>query len=197
MTVSQFLDKVNEIAKVTATEETLICKGKKIVRSDAVLSAEGITPNCKIMLVTKASPRNPDSKTGLTNAVGFRRTSFLLGPEDLRQPPHSDIISRGPPPGCAAAYSGKTALPKDPFVVYTNGGVVAKLTIETDALWLQPADAPGIRIFFHEMKASGVLACPGTNRYWALYVVTGQEKHWFYFIPGQYSDNISAIVKTG
>jgi hypothetical protein len=200
MTVSQFLDKVNEIAKVTAVDETLICKGKKITRSDAILSDEGIVPNSKVMLVTKGPPKNADSKGGppqLTQVPGFRRPSYFLGPENLSQAPHWDIISREPPPDCVAAHPGKAALPKNPFVVYTNGGAVAKLTIETDALWVQPAEGAAIRIFFHEIKASGVQECPGANRYWALYVVTAHEKHWFYFIPGQYSDNVSEIVRTG
>jgi hypothetical protein len=197
ITVSQFLDKVNEIVKVSAVDQTLICKGKKITRSDALLSSEGIAPNSKVMLVTKTNPKAPDPKADLTNAAGFRRIAYSLQSEDLNRPPHCDIISRGPPPGCAAAYAGRTALPKDPFVVYTNGGVIAKLTIETDALWVQPADGPGLRIFFHEIKGSGTQECPGTKRYWALFVVTLLEKHWFYFIPGQYADNVASIVKTG
>jgi hypothetical protein len=192
------MDMITEELKVGPTEQTLIFRGEKFQRSDDLLTDHKIGNNAKLMLVVPEGPKAPPGKVDVAGAYTQRRNGVTMAAEDLRNPPHCDIIARGPPQGAGKSFVAKLAvLPKDPFVVYDRTAAIAKLSLESDALWIQGSGGQGTRVFFSDVKNAGVQECPNSGHYFALWVVTAQEKHWFYFIPCQFAELISQIISTG
>lgn len=198
VTVSQLMEHINETLKVSPSEQTLIFRGEKFQRSDDLLTDRKVGNNAKLMLVVPEGPKSAPGKADVASAYAQRRNFLLMNAEDLRNPPHSGIIARGPPQGAGKAFVAKlTLLPKEAFVVYDRTGSVAKLSLESDALWIQGSVDQAMRIFFSEVKNAGFQECPDSAHYFALWVVTAQEKYWFYFIPCQFAESISQIINAG
>jgi uncharacterized ubiquitin-like protein YukD len=197
-TVAQFMDIISETLKVAPTEQTLIFRGEKFQRSDDLLSDHKIGNNAKLMLVVPDDPKSPPGKVDVANQYTQRRNGVIMSAEDLRNPPHCEIIARGPPQGAGKSFAAKlTVLPKEPFVVYDRAGGIAKLSIESEALWIQGPSGQCTRVFFTDVKNAGVQECPNSTNYFTLWVATAHEKHWFYFIPCQFAELISQIITTG
>jgi hypothetical protein len=194
-TVSQLMDLISETLKVTSTDQTLIFKGEKICRTDSPLSDFKIGNKAKLMLVVPEGPKSAPTKV----EVSGPRPHFALAAEDLRNPPHNAIIARGPPPGAGKSFVAKmNVMPKEPIVVYDQTGAVVNFSLESDAIWVQGGTAElGMRLFFQEVKNAGVQEMASAGRYFALWIVTGSEKYWFYFIPYQYGELIPQIINAG
>jgi hypothetical protein len=118
----------------------------------------------------------------------------------MAQPPHCDIIAKGPPEGCLEGMKTTShVLPKSPFIVYySNGSTIegerARLSIESDAFWLETDSGEQDRVFFAEVETFTCIDLPGyADQYLAIVVRSGGCFRTFYFIPKQYKQILEEI----
>jgi hypothetical protein len=175
---------IEETLRVEAGQQQLIYRGKKVTAADT------LRDGAKLMLLGSiAAPQRAAPQRN----IGGR---LSLNAENLDQPPHSTIITKGPPPGCIRSFRASLlCLPKEPLIVYNKTGAVVKISFESDAIWIQ-ADAQQDRVFFNEIKNHLTQDIRSTG-YFALAFITQSEKYWFYFVPFQYIDTIGKLLQTG
>jgi hypothetical protein len=89
-----------------------------------------------------------------------------------------------------------SVLPKQPFIIYNTTGHLAKLSIESDAFWVETTSDENERIFFADVRE---LTCSDVegyeDRYAAIVVKTKIVPRVFYFVPKQYTKLIESICQ--
>jgi hypothetical protein len=188
--VQRLQNEVRRMVSVIPAKQRLIFKGQVLSKKKEKLSSYGIVNTSKILLIAN----DADGKGDLPPRRPRRPER---GPANMEQPPHTDVIERGPPPGCLEGMkTATTVLPKTPFVVYNTSGEVAKLSVESDAFWIEAASGEMERIFFSDLKDLVFSDLPGyQDRYAAMIARLASSQRVFYFVPKQYVRLIEQIYR--
>jgi hypothetical protein len=188
--VSRLQNEVRRTVAIPPAKQRLIFKGKVLSKKKDKLSAYGIVNTSKILLVAN----NSDGRDDLPPRRP-RRTE--RGSANMDLPPHIEVIDRGPPPGCLEGM--KTAshvLPKTPFVVYNTAGDIARLSVESDAFWIEADSGENERVFFTDLKDLAFLDLKGyPDRYAVMILKLQSSQRVLYFIPKQYMRLIEGICR--
>jgi hypothetical protein len=177
---------------VVPARQSLIFKGQKLTKRADKLTAYGIQNSSKILLFTVAGAK--DDKLHTKRRPPRDRTLSTK----LDTPPHSSIIALGPPAGCLPGMkTPSTLFPREPFIVYDTSGARARLSIESDAFWVEPDVGECERIFFSDVQsAPSFLWLPGYDeQYTAMVLQTQNGKRIFYFVPGQFKQLIETVCR--
>lgn len=161
----------------------LFYKGKTLANSkENKLVNDGIKDGDKILLTAvDKSIKLPKPKRS-----GNKKQPKNQQYEDI---PIPDIVRKGPPPGCMdGLHAPVSKFPKTPFVVYTKDGSIAKLSIESDALFVEYSDGAVERLFDISYNAEKTQDVPNFSNYISLYINTNDELRVYHYIPKQFQN---------
>jgi hypothetical protein len=189
--IQQLQKEVNHQVQIQPSRQTLIFKGKILSHKKDKLSAYGISNHSKILLFAKCSDSKEDS------ASRRHRTA-----PEMDQPPHSQIIARGPPEGCLEGMkSASRVFPNAPFVVYYSNGTTiegdrTRLSIESDALWFETDSGKKEREYFNNVELLSFTDLPGyIEQYVAVMMRISRTFRTIYFFPKQYQQLLDDILR--
>lgn len=201
-TIENLHKTLQEVFDLVPENQTIIFKGKKLTDSTLKLSSVGISKGSKLLLVGSSTPINSQNQTpSSSNPFSIpdltSKPPRVIGEKYLTVPPHSNIIKKGPPPGCIEGNSFQLEnLPQEPFIVRDKDGDVAKLSFRSDELVIQ-SEKNIERIFYSEIISYGIQAVPGyENHYLAVGVHIKGKEIWSYFVPKQYRMLIEIIFQS-
>ena len=183
--VSTLINKLAKKYSIDAGSIKLIFRGKQLTKAATnKLSDENIKQGDKLLLTIVEKPgKGRQNKKGVTKSEKKRSRD-----SDFPQCDPPEIIMRGPPPGALPGMNSQTQkLPTAPFVVYTKDGKIAKLSIESDALFISYEDGTYERLFdisYH----TNTSPLEGHDGYISLHLTTKDDYRVFYYIPKQYQD---------
>jgi hypothetical protein len=177
---------------VVPARQSLIFKGQKLTKRKDKLTAYGVQNSSKILLFSAAEAT--DEEVHAKRRPPRDRTLST----ELDRPAHSTIVALGPPAGCLPAMATPSAqFPREPFIVYDTNGTRAKLSIESDAFWVEPDAGECERIFFSDVQSGpSFVWLPGYgDQYAAMLLHTPNGNRIFYFIPGQFRPLMEAVCR--
>jgi hypothetical protein len=185
--VQQLQSLIRKELGILPAQQRLIFKGKTLNHKRDKLRGYGITDGSKLLLVTLESDDPKDE----------------MEPRRPRRPPRSErtgtaldphVISLGPPPGCLEGMkTPSNVLPKQPFIIYNTTGHLAKLSIESEAFWVECSSDENERIFYGDVRELTSSDVEGyEDRYSAIVLKAGVPRV-FYFVPKQYTKLIESI----
>jgi hypothetical protein len=176
-TVQNLMTEISHRLGVVPARQSLIFKGRRLDKKKDKLTAHGIHNSSKILLFSVSEAK--DDEPAKRRPPRDRNFSTELDRE-----PHSTIIAQRPPPGCLPGMKAPSNLfPKEPFCVYDTTGARAKLSIESDAFWVESATGECERIFFSDVQSPPLFVwLPDyDDQYMAMFFPTINGKRVFYF----------------
>lgn len=198
-TITDLSQIIKELTNILPENQKLILKGSKLANPSQKLSEAGLKNGTKLLLVGSTPP--PPQKGLRSTPHGVQDLSNNpprpIAEKYLTVPPHSDIIAKGPPPGCAPGNSFQIEkMPLEPFIVRDKNGDVAKMSFGSDELIIT-SEKNTERIFYSEVIAFGIQSLPHyENQYLAVGVHIRGNEIWSYFIPKQYKMQIDIIFQS-
>jgi len=199
-TVGHLMTQINRQIHVPPREQRLIFQGKTLSDKKDRLIDKHIVDGSKILLVVspvvkdgaRASKRMPRPF-----ARRQWRRSRLVQDDELYLPPHAEFVMRGPPAGCMPG--GRTPVgrfPTTPLVVYDTSGEIARMSFETDAIWVANEGGGQERIFLTEIDMPQFVDIPDyRDQYIAVFISMDTGRRVFYFIPKQFQDLIEGYME--
>ncbi|OHT16183.1 hypothetical protein TRFO_41980 [Tritrichomonas foetus] len=192
--VSQLTSAIAQAVQVTQKNQKIILSGKvlsKIWKPKQKISKFGIKNGTKFLLVAPEQGDDAGQTKKQSRSRSNKSSRQKGGGDQIDQQPDQTIVEKGPPPGCLKGV--KTPLnffPDKAFIVYDASGVICKLSIEQESIWVQQ-DVPGgtqERTFLSDIQGCTLKSLAGfEDEYVMLYIVTTVKTLKFYFIPLQYS----------
>lgn len=184
-TVAKVVKHLAKEFNITPGAIKLIHKGKQITKSNNKIMDEGVKSGDKLLLNYTEKPGKKGGQKRAQKNERRKKTTEII-PDDIQLP---EIAKKGPPPGAIEGLNSQVSkLPKTPFVVYTNEGKIAYLSVESDALFIKCEDGTCERLFdvSYNTKSCSV---PGFEGYISLYLKTqNNELRVYHYIPKQYQN---------
>jgi hypothetical protein len=194
--LSHLMQEICSQLSILPENQKIIYRGKPLDIPSMNLSEFSVSNGSKLLLY---SSQNLQHNTASQNSKHFnsRYRSQALN-DSMEHEPHISVIKKGKPPKCIISTSGQTnALPPEGFIVYNKLGIVCKLFLETDALFVEGEDGTTDRIFFSDVSNYGVISLPKPNNtYFSYGVQTSRGMSWFYFIPNQYKEYFQRLLSS-
>jgi hypothetical protein len=190
--VEMLQKEVSRLFAVPQEAQRIIFRGRPISGSTVDLAALNIVDGARLLLLASKPVDKTVGEDGKRSSL-FPNMQFVNQRRSPTFVPDPVIVEKGPPPGAIRPYSAQTdSLPKEPFVVRTPNGI-AKLHIESDAIFVECEDGTNRRFFFSSL--TGQLVRLGNGEYFA---VRAEEKEVadLYFIPSQYRDVLTRIMRS-
>ncbi|EAX96875.1 hypothetical protein TVAG_390820 [Trichomonas vaginalis G3] len=181
---SGFIKQLAKDLNLDSCSIKLIYKGKNLANSKGKIIDEGITEGATLLLfaVDKSAKlskpkRSSDKKRSKISSAMY---------EEI---PIPEIVKKGPPPGCMdGLHTPVSKFPKQPFVVYTKDGSIAKLSIESDAIFVEAKDGNKERLFDVTYNSERTKEVPNYPNYISLCLNTNDEMRVYHYIPKQYQN---------
>lgn len=201
-TVSDLMEKISEKTSLPIENQKLILRGKTISPRDATLNMCGIRNKTRLLLIgTTPAPVEKDSPTIRQPSIPTPMCDFIyrapriIRDEYLTAPPHSTVISKGPPDGALEGSNHQLqTLPLEPLNIRDHNGDEAKLYFNSDDVFIESPQNQD-RIFYEEITSFGIQLIPGyEQQYLAIAFHVKGKKIWTYFVPKQFRSAIEAIL---
>ncbi|OHT08720.1 hypothetical protein TRFO_04808 [Tritrichomonas foetus] len=180
--VAVLQEAILNLLSIPIEAQKIIFRGKPLTQTNQELSSFKISNGAKLLLLASQPPSSNSKHLSPQKNVHFN------GFPQFNQLPELDqeILAAGPPEGTMKNYIAEvTVFPKTPFVVKTSKGV-AKMQIETEALFFQYDDGGYDRIFYSDVKNYN-FAQLKKDDYLHLRLSMQNEKEIIYFLPCQYA----------
>lgn len=189
-TVRNLFSEIKKVLNVQPKEQKLIFKGKTITSKESKkkLSEYEISSGSRVLLI-KAASEDKNKK------LSKKRNKKTL---DIPKP---SIIQKGPPDGCMEGLKTQVNIfPNSPFIIYDTNGNVAKLSIESEALWIEPKDGEPERIFLNDIQDKSIqpqnqdMDDSVNYNYLSISLMTSNGSKVLYFIPKQYGNLFKTLL---
>jgi hypothetical protein len=190
-TVQNLMSEISHRFGVVPAHQFLIFKGRRLDKKKDKLSIYGIKNDSRILLFSISEAKDDEPAKRRPPRDRYFST-------ELDHAPHSTIIAQRPPPGCLPGMkTPSTFFPKEPFCVYDTGGARARLSIESDAFWVESETGERERIFFSDLQSPPLFQwLPDyDDQYIAMFFRTINGMRAFYFIPGQFKQLIETVCR--
>lgn len=176
-------------------KQKIIFKGHTLNTPQTTLSEYGIKNGARLLLVASSESVKKDNqqRSAKTNSKS-KAAKHDHSKKVLKQA----IIDKGPPEGCIEGNRTQVGVfPKEPFIVYDTNGIVARMSIESDAIWIEAENDQKERIFTSdEPTHPEILDIPGyEDQYFALKMITEHGQRVFYFLPKQYYEMFKQLLR--
>jgi hypothetical protein len=158
------MDLLSEAFGLPVANQKLIFRGRTLTLPDSPLSAEGVNPNSRLLLIGSVQVPEP-RPAPVVASPGFidfsTRQLRIVNDEYLTASPHSHIILKGPPRGAIEGSNYQLdSLPAEPFIVRDSNGDDANLSFRSEDLVVD-SDRNHNRLFYQEITSFGIQLIPG------------------------------------
>lgn len=198
------MEKISEKTSIPVEKQKLILRGKTLSAQDVTLSSAGIKNKTRLLLIGTIEMEEPEEPVApkSTHSIPTPICDWISRPprfvrnEYLTAPPHSIVISKGPPDGALEGSNHQLqSLPVDPLIIRDSSGDEARLMFNTDEVFIS-SEKTEDRLFYDEISSFGIQAIPGyEQKYIAIVFHLKGKKTWIYFIPKQFRTVIESILQ--
>lgn len=189
------MSEIDKRLNIHPDKQKIIFKGRTLKSPQATLSEHGIKNGSRLLLVASNESIKEDS---LPRAAKTNSKSKAAKHDHSKKSLKQAIIDKGPPEGCIEGNKTQVGVfPKEPFVVYDTDGIVARMSIESDAIWIEAENDQKERIFTSdEHTHPEILEITGyEDQYFALKMITEHGPRIFYFLPKQYYEMFKQLLR--